>query len=139
VGTIPALVTPEQYELAQQKLARDRQPATRNNTVHNYLPRAPVSCGLCGLAATGRTAGAGYPSYVCAGKGADDYRRRVGGRPAGASFERRRLVKLLIDRVIVTDEEVETRYVMPTSVGGEHARFCHSRTNYLLSFPPTPE
>jgi len=39
---------------------------------------------------------------------------------------------LLIDRVIVTEAEVEIRYVTPTSGSGEHARFCHLRTNYLL-------
>ncbi len=261
VGTIPALVTQEQYELVQQKLARNRQFAARNNTAHDYLLRALVSCGLCGLAATGRTAGAGYPYYVCAGKRADgasgrsrcrsrltpaaqldglvwedlcevirqpqlitlelerawgggwlpeelaarreslrkarlglqqqverlteaylggvldlreyerrrreiegrveafasqerelvqqvgrrnelagmvggveDYCRRGSEGLAGASFEqKRRLVELLIDRVVVTEEEVETRYVIPTSGSGEHARFCHLRTNYLPS------
>ncbi|MDT5295439.1 MAG: site-specific recombinase [Acidobacteriota bacterium] len=259
VGTIPALVTPEQYELVQQKLARNRQFAARNNTAHDYLLRALVSCGLCGLAATGRTAGVGYPYYVCAGKRADgaggsgrcrsrltparqldgvvwadlcaiireprlialelerawggrwlpeeltarreglrkaraglgqqverlteaylggvldlgeyerrrreiearteafasqerelvqqmgrrhelagmvggveDYCRRVSEGLAGASFEqKRRLVELLIDRVVVTEEEVEIRYVIPMSASGEHARFCHLRTNYL--------
>lgn len=259
VGTIPALVTPEQYELVQQKLARNRQFAARNNTAHDYLLRALVSCGFCGLAATGRTAGVGYPYYVCAGKRADgaggsgrcrsrltpagqldevvwadlcevireprlialemerawggrwlpeelaarreglrkarvglqqqverlteaylvgvldlgeyerrrreievrteafasqerelvqqvgrrhelagkvggveDYCRRVSEGLAGANFEqRRRLVELVIDRVIVTEAEVEVRYVIPTSRSGEHARFCHLRTNYL--------
>lgn len=259
VGTIPALVTAEQYELVQQKLARNRQFAARNNTAHDYLLRALVSCGFCGLAATGRPAGVGYPYYVCAGKRADgaggsgrcrsrltparqldegvwadlcaiireprlialelerawggrwlpeelaarreslrkarvglqqqverlpeaylggvldlgkyerrrreieartdafasqerelvqqagrrhelagmvegveDYCRRVSEELSGASFEqKRRLVELLIDRVIATEEEVEIRYVIPTSASGEHARFCHLRTNYL--------
>ncbi|PYS79887.1 MAG: preprotein translocase subunit TatB [Acidobacteria bacterium] len=264
VGTIPALVTPEQYEFVQQKLARNRQFAARNNTTHDYLLRALVSCGFCGLAATGRTAGVGYPYYVCAGKRADgaggggrcrsrltpagkldelvwadlcelirqpqlialelerawggswlpaeltarreslrkarvglqqqverlteaylggvldlgeyerrrreiegraeafasqerelvqqvgrrhelagmvegveDYCRRVSEALEGASFEqKRRLIELLIDRVIVTEAEVEIRYVIPTSASGEHARFCHLRTNYL---PPDAE
>jgi len=35
--------------------------------------------------------------------------------------------------VIVTGAEVEIRYVIPTSTSGEHARFCHLRTNYLPS------
>jgi len=53
---------------------------------------------------------------------------------SGASFEqKRRLVELLIDRVVVTEEEVEIRYVIPTSASGEHARFCHLRTNYLIT------
>lgn len=41
-----------------------------------------------------------------------------------ATFEQRRLlVELLIDRVIVTNEEVEIRYVIPTSPGSEQVRF----------------
>jgi site-specific DNA recombinase len=63
----------------------------------------------------------------------EDYCRRIGEGLAGASFEqKRRLIELLIDRVIVTETEVEVRYVIPTSASGEHARFCHLRTNYLL-------
>lgn len=43
----------------------------------------------------------------------------------GATFEqRRKLVELLVDRVIVTDEEVEIRYVIPTSLESEHVRFA---------------
>lgn len=258
-GTIPALVTPEQYELVQEKLARNRRFAARNNKAHDYLLRGLVSCGLCGLACTGRTL-KGYGYYTCAGKrameaasrggrcrsrltpvgqldevvwadlceiikrpelitleverawggqwlpeemrarrvslhqalvsveqqlerlteaylggvikleeyerrrreiecraeayqsqalelerqadrrheltrmvdGVEDYCRRVDAGLAGAGFEqKRRLVELLIDRVIVTEEEVEVRYVIPTSRSGEHARFCHLRTNYL--------
>src|SRR5215207_2670594 len=54
---------------------------------------------------------------------------------ADATFEqKRRLVELLIDRVIVTDEEVEIRYVVPTSPEGPHQPFCHLRTDYLLLF-----
>ena len=44
---------------------------------------------------------------------------------ATATFEQRRqLVELLIDRVIVTDDQVEIRYVLPTSPGGPHRPFC---------------
>jgi hypothetical protein len=47
--------------------------------------------------------------------GVEDYCRRVSRGLAGASFEqKRRLVELLIDRVIVTEEEVEVRYVIST-------------------------
>jgi len=45
--------------------------------------------------------------------------------------QRRQLVELLIDRVIVDDEKVEIRYVIPTSPSGENTRFCHLRTDYL--------
>ena len=260
-GTVPALVTREQYELVQEKLARNRQFAARNDKAHDYLLRGLVSCGLCGLACTGRTL-KGYSYYTCAGKRAmeaasrggrcrsrltpagqldevvwkelcevirrpgliapelerawggqwlpeelrarreslrragvsvgqrperlteaypggvirldeyerrrreiegrrdafesqerepeqqvgrrnelsgmaarvEDYCQRVSEALAGATFEqKRRLIELLVDRVIVTEAEVEIRYVIPTSGSGEHARFCHLRTNYLLS------
>ncbi len=53
-----------------------------------------------------------------------------------ATFEqKRRLVELLVDRVIVTDEEVEIRYVVPTSPEGPHQPFCHLRTDYLDGLP----
>jgi site-specific DNA recombinase len=45
--------------------------------------------------------------------------------------QRRQLVELLIDRVIVDDEKVEIRYVIPTSPNSENTRFCHLRTDYL--------
>ena len=45
-------------------------------------------------------------------------------------------MELLIDRVIVTDEEVEIRYVIPTDPSSEHVRFCHLRSDYLHH--PTP-
>jgi site-specific DNA recombinase len=49
-----------------------------------------------------------------------------------ATFEQKRaLVELLIDRVIVAGEEVEIRYVVPTSPDGPHQSFCHLRTDYL--------
>src|SRR5919112_1687212 len=54
----------------------------------------------------------------------------------GATFEQKRaLVELLIDRVIVIDEEVEIRYVIPTSPDGPHQPFCHLRTDYLDGLP----
>jgi site-specific DNA recombinase len=51
---------------------------------------------------------------------------------AHATFtQKRHLVELLIDRVVVTNEEVEIRYVIPTSPRSEHIRFCHLRTEHL--------
>ena len=56
---------------------------------------------------------------------------------ANATFEQKRqLVELLIDRVIVSDEEVEIRYVVPTSSEGPHQPFCHLRTDYLSLLSP---
>ena len=58
--------------------------------------------------------------------------RRVQAGLADATFaQKRQLVELLIDRVIVTDGDVEIRYVLPTSPGGESLRFCHLRSDYF--------
>jgi site-specific DNA recombinase len=45
--------------------------------------------------------------------------------------QRRQLVELLVDRVIVTDSVVEIRYVIPTRPDGPHVPFSHLRTDYL--------
>src|SRR5205814_7194612 len=51
---------------------------------------------------------------------------------ATATFEQRRLLaELLIDRVIVTDDQVEIRYVLPTSPDGPHRPFCQLRKDHL--------
>jgi site-specific DNA recombinase len=51
---------------------------------------------------------------------------------ATATFAQRRLlVELLIDRVVVTDDEVEIRYVLPTSPDGPHPPFCQLRKDHL--------
>ena len=61
---------------------------------------------------------------------------RVRAGLAEATFEqKRRLVELLVDRVIVTDEEIEIRYVVPTAPDGPHQPFCHLRTDYLDGLP----
>ena len=49
-----------------------------------------------------------------------------------ATFEQKRqLIELLIDRIVVTGEEAEIRYVIPTSSSSEHLRFCHLRLDYF--------
>jgi site-specific DNA recombinase len=58
--------------------------------------------------------------------------QRIQAGLAEATFEQQRqLVELLIDRVIVTMEEVEIRYVIPTSARSERIRFCHLHTDYF--------
>ncbi|WP_052568900.1 hypothetical protein [Ktedonobacter racemifer] len=48
-----------------------------------------------------------------------------------ATFEQKRqMVELLIDRVIVTMGEVEIHYVIPTSLRSEHIRFCHLHPDF---------
>jgi hypothetical protein len=66
----------------------------------------------------------------------ETFRARVQHGLAAATFEqRRRLVLLLVDRVVVTNAEVEIRYVLPTSPESEHVRFCHLRKDYF-DHPP---
>jgi len=62
---------------------------------------------------------------------ADFCRRTQAGLDSATFEQKRQLVELLIDRVIVTDGEVEIRYVIPTSPRGEQERFCHLRTDYF--------
>ena len=45
------------------------------------------------------------------------------------------LAELLIDRVIVTGDQAEIRYVLPTSPKGPHRPFCQLRKDHL-DFPP---
>jgi len=263
VAQVPAIITQDQFDLVQAKLAQNQQYARRNNTAHPYLLRALVSCGSCHLSCTGRsrkTKDAEYAYYTCRGKGhpvvscrdekcrsrfipagqldelvwkdlcdllthpqtiaealhraqgglwlpqelqarrenlrkarvslsqqterltdaylaavlpLEEYQRRrlelehrqqgiaeqarqlevsVGHHEeladmvqsmeafcqyvqqglAEATFEQKRhLIELLIDRVVVTDEEVEIRYVIPTAPRSEQIRFCHLRLDYF--------
>jgi site-specific DNA recombinase len=58
--------------------------------------------------------------------------QRVSAGLTAASVEQQRqLVELLIDRVVVTDDDVEIRYCIPTTPASEHVRFCHLRTDYF--------
>jgi site-specific DNA recombinase len=259
VASIPALVTQEQYDRVQAKLAQNQQFARRNNTAHAYLLRALVSCGVCGLSCLGRSLPAGHRYYCCRGKlsaihshreskcpsryipaeqvdalvwedlcrllnepaairlalerahgghwlpqdlqarrealrrgqaslqqqierlteaylasvvGLDEFRRRRGAlEQKGQALEtqmrqleaqvdhqaeiacvglrmdeffrrvragldqatweqKRQLIECLVARVVVTDGEVEIRYVIPTSPAGEATHFCHLRSDY---------
>jgi site-specific DNA recombinase len=56
---------------------------------------------------------------------------RVAQGLAVATFaQRRQLVELLIDRVVVHANEIEIRYVLPMSSKSEHIQFCHLRSDY---------
>jgi site-specific DNA recombinase len=58
--------------------------------------------------------------------------RRMAPTLDNATFaQRRQLVELLIDRVIVNDAQVEIRYVVPTGPKGETTPFCHLRLDYF--------
>lgn len=260
VGPVPAVVSRAQFDQVQAKLEQNQAFARRNNTAHQYLVRALVSCGRCLLACTARTVNGRHPYYVCNGKnqavhshrqtpcparyipaeqldelvwedlcdlvahpahvaaaleraqgGAwlpqewqarrdnlrvgraslqhqrdrltdaylraviplDEYERRrrelerkdqalasheqsllgeadrqrdlagvatslerfcqrIQQGLASATFEQRRqLLVLLVDRVVVTDGVVEIRYVLPTRPESEHVRFCQLRKDYF--------
>jgi site-specific DNA recombinase len=262
VTQVPAIVSQEQFDQIQAKLAQNQQFASRNNTAYPYLLRALVSCGTCQLACTGRSSRGGYAYYVCNGRhlrratrreekcpartipveqldelvwqdvclvlshpeqiaqalaeaqgghwlpqalqarrehlrkarvsvqqqlerltdaylakvlDLDEYKRRrqeleqrlqalaeqvrhlevdvqrhdelsamvesievfcqrVAQGLADATFEQKRqLIELLVDRVVVTGNEVEIRYVIPTSKSSEQIRFCHLRLDYFYS------
>jgi site-specific DNA recombinase len=60
-----------------------------------------------------------------------EFSRRVRQGLEQATWEQKRqLIEWLVARVIVTDGEVEIRYVIPTSPAGEAARFCHLHSDY---------
>jgi site-specific DNA recombinase len=61
---------------------------------------------------------------------------RVGLGQAGFE-QRRQLVELLIDRVVVTDDQVEIRYVIPTTTSSTKTQFCHLRTDYFHLVAPS--
>jgi site-specific DNA recombinase len=260
VGTVPAIVSQEQFDQVQAKLAQNQSFARRHNTRHQYLLRALVSCGRCHLACTARTVHGQQHYYLCNGKsqavhahrdtpcparyipaehldevvwqdlcdlltrpehlaqalaraqggawlpqelqarrenlragrtslrqqrdrltdaylhgviplaeyerrrqaldqqdeglahheeqlegeaercrdlagvasGLEAFRQRVCQGLADATFDQRReLLVLLVDRVVVTDGDLEMRYVLPTSPQSEHVRFCHLRKDYF--------
>ena len=60
-----------------------------------------------------------------------EFCQRVGRGLLEATFEQKRpLGEVLSDRVVGTMEEVEIRYVIPTSPTSEQIRFCHLLTDY---------
>jgi site-specific DNA recombinase len=64
--------------------------------------------------------------------GIEDFCRRLQPTLEQLTFaQRRQLVELLVDRVIVNDGQVEVRYVIPTGPAGEKIRFCHLRKDYF--------
>ncbi len=66
----------------------------------------------------------------------EDFTARIRQGLANTTFEQRRqLVELLIDRVVVSNEEVEIRYVVPTSATSEQVHFSHLRTDYRAGSP----
>src|SRR5438874_1942496 len=146
---VPPIVSAETFAQVQAKLDANQQAASRN-TRHEYLLRALVSCGACRLSCTGRQTARGYRYYLLAQQrqldaaarqrlelgavadGIEAFCRTVRAGLATATFDQRRqLAELLIDRVVVTDGDVEIRYVLPTSPDGPHRPFCQLRKDHL--------
>src|SRR4051812_27495494 len=65
VADVPAIVTRGQFDAAQERLTRNRQLASRNNTVHPYLLRGLVSCGYCRRGCSGRHMAPAHDYYLC--------------------------------------------------------------------------
>ena len=79
---VPAVVSQPHFDEVQTKLATNRSFARRNNTAHQYLLRALVSCGHCGLACTARAINKRNLYYLCNGKGHSTYSHRATCCPA---------------------------------------------------------
>jgi site-specific DNA recombinase len=82
VGQVPAVVSRAHFDEVQAKLATNRSFARRNNTAHQYLLRALVSCGHCGLACTARATNGRNFYYLCNGKGHSTFSHRATCCPA---------------------------------------------------------
>jgi site-specific DNA recombinase len=61
---VPAIVSREVWEKAQERRAYNKEMAERN-TKHKYLLGRRVTCGLCGHGMYGRTGGDGRYRYYC--------------------------------------------------------------------------
>ena len=63
---VPSIISRDLFERVQALRPLRQAQSRRNNTRHQYLLRARVSCAECGLAATGRPQGS-HAYYVCNG------------------------------------------------------------------------
>jgi site-specific DNA recombinase len=70
-------------------------------------------------------------------KNVDGFCRRIQGTLPQLDFsQRRQMVELLIDSVLVINGQVEIRYVIPTGPEGEKSPFCHLRKDYFNEILP---
>jgi site-specific DNA recombinase len=69
---------------------------------------------------------------VQVGSSIADFCRRIHAGLVNTTFDQKRaMVELLVDRVLVAEGEVEIRYVVPTHPNREKVRFCHLRKDYF--------
>ena len=70
----------------------------------------------------------------------EDFCRRIHAGLVNATFDQKRaMVELLVDRVLVAEGEVEIRYVVPTHPNSEKVRFCHLRKDYFDDVVQVPD
>jgi len=62
---VPAIIRPDIWELAQNRLAENKRFARRNNQTYEYLLRGLVYCGHCHYGCSGRNAKPPYHYYIC--------------------------------------------------------------------------
>lgn len=68
---------------------------------------------------------AGYVKYI------EEFCERIQKGLSEANFEqKRRIIELIIERIIVSNEQVEIRYVIPLSARGEQSKFYQLRLPY---------
>jgi len=79
VGQVPAMMSQEHFDEVQAKLATNQSFARGNNTAHQYLLRALVSCGH---ACTARAISGRDFYYLCNGKGHTTFSHRASRCPA---------------------------------------------------------
>jgi len=74
------------------------------------------------------------------GSSIEDFCRRIHAGLVNATFDQKRaMVELLVDRVLVAEGEVEIRYVVPTHPNSEKVRFCHLRKDYFHDVVQVPD
>lgn len=81
---VPAIISQETFDLAQDRLSQNRQLARRNNDTYDYLLRGLVNCAQCHLACLGRSLPHGYHYYACRGR--NDGARVAEGRACSARY-----------------------------------------------------
>src|SRR3954447_1393457 len=118
VASIPALVSQEQFDRVQDKLAQNRQFARRNNTAHPYLLRALVSCGVCGLSCWGRCLPSGYRYDCCRGKLSAVHSHRATTRPSRYSPAEQVDALVWADLCRLLNEPEAIRFALERAHGG---------------------
>jgi site-specific DNA recombinase len=66
--SVPALVSEDTWQRAQERLKMNQRFASRNNKRHFYLLRSLLVCGVCGRTLSGRTSN-GCAYYYCTNRG----------------------------------------------------------------------